>query len=71
MSQFDGESDWSKSSTMFHMDSSETQQSVQVTTCLHDLTHAMEVKVSSRIALCSSLIDDSTETFWESGDEDR
>lgn len=39
--------------------------------CLRDLTPNIEVKVSSRQAMVSSLIDNSTETFWESGDEDR
>lgn len=72
MSQFDGEVDLSKNSTMLQLDSAdEVQGAHQVTTVLHDLTQAMEVRVSSRAALCSSLIDDSTETFWESGDEDR
>ncbi|XP_033112056.1 E3 ubiquitin-protein ligase MYCBP2-like [Anneissia japonica] len=38
---------------------------------LKDLTHLVEVRVSSRVSMCSSLTDGATETFWESGDEDR
>lgn len=38
---------------------------------MRDLTPNVEVKVSSRQAMVSSLTDNSTETFWESGDEDR
>ena len=36
-----------------------------------DLTGQAEVSVSSRQAMVPSLTDSSTETFWESGDEDR
>ncbi|RXG67212.1 Transmembrane protein [Armadillidium vulgare] len=36
-----------------------------------DLTQNCDVKTSSRQAMVSSLTDSSTETFWESGDEDR
>merc|ERR1719319_19147 len=36
-----------------------------------DLTAQVEVTVSSRQAMLPSLTDSSTETFWESGDEDR
>ncbi|ELU16916.1 hypothetical protein CAPTEDRAFT_222007 [Capitella teleta] len=36
-----------------------------------DITQAVELKASSRQAMLPSLIDGSTETFWESGDEDR
>ncbi|XP_054168072.1 E3 ubiquitin-protein ligase MYCBP2-like [Oppia nitens] len=36
-----------------------------------DLTSQMEIKASSRQAMIASLNDNSTETFWESGDEDR
>ncbi len=38
---------------------------------LADVTDGVEIKVSSRSAMVSSLTDGSTETFWESGDEDR
>lgn len=36
-----------------------------------EVTASCEVKVSSRQAMIASLTDGSTETFWESGDEDR
>ena len=36
-----------------------------------DLTAAVDIKTSSRQAMINSLTDNSTETFWESGDEDR
>ncbi|KAJ8916892.1 hypothetical protein NQ315_013360 [Exocentrus adspersus] len=39
--------------------------------CLKDLTPLVEIKASSRQAMVGSLTDNSTETFWESGDEDR
>lgn len=38
---------------------------------LKDLTHDVEIKASSRQAMIGSLTDNSTETFWESGDEDK
>ncbi|BET00252.1 RING [Nesidiocoris tenuis] len=38
---------------------------------LVDLTASIEIKASSRQAMVGSLTDNSTETFWESGDEDR
>ncbi|KAK7473506.1 hypothetical protein BaRGS_00035259, partial [Batillaria attramentaria] len=38
---------------------------------LKDLTPTAEIKASSRQAMIGSLSDNSTETFWESGDEDR
>lgn len=36
-----------------------------------EVSDGIECKVSSRSAMISSLFDGSTETFWESGDEDR
>ena len=36
-----------------------------------DVTANLELKVSSRSAMIGSLNDNSTETFWESGDEYR
>ncbi|XP_056610662.1 E3 ubiquitin-protein ligase MYCBP2 isoform X7 [Triplophysa dalaica] len=42
-----------------------------VVTCLKDLTSVMDIKTSSRPAMIGSLTDGSTETFWESGDEDK
>lgn len=47
---------------------------IQVTStveCLRDLMGECEVRASSRQAMVPSLTDASTETFWESGDEDR
>ncbi|XP_055524898.1 E3 ubiquitin-protein ligase highwire isoform X3 [Wyeomyia smithii] len=38
---------------------------------LHDITDIFDLIVSSRPALANSLIDNSTETFWESDEEDR
>ncbi|XP_052124547.1 E3 ubiquitin-protein ligase MYCBP2-like [Frankliniella occidentalis] len=38
---------------------------------LKDLTPDVDIKASSRQAMVMSLTDNSTETFWESGDEDR
>ena len=40
-------------------------------TCLKDLTSVVDIKTSSRSAMIGSLTDGSTETFWESGDEDK
>ncbi|XP_032812561.2 E3 ubiquitin-protein ligase MYCBP2 isoform X3 [Petromyzon marinus] len=42
-----------------------------VVSLLRDLTSSLEIKASSRPAMTGSLTDGSTETFWESGDEDR
>lgn len=39
--------------------------------CLKELTNSVEIKASSRQAMVGSLTDGSTETFWESGEEDR
>ncbi|KAH7646731.1 e3 ubiquitin-protein ligase-like protein [Dermatophagoides farinae] len=36
-----------------------------------DLTHLFDLRTSSRHTMISSLNDNSTETFWESGNEDR
>ena len=49
---------------------SETEESTLVEGII-DLTPRMELKVSSRVAMVGSLNDNSTETFWESCDEDR
>ena len=38
---------------------------------LVDLTSECEMRTSSRQAMIASLTDYSTETFWESGEEDR
>ena len=37
---------------------------------LKDITHGVEIKTSSRPNLVGNLVDSSTETFWESGDDD-
>ncbi|XP_051563854.1 E3 ubiquitin-protein ligase MYCBP2 isoform X5 [Myxocyprinus asiaticus] len=46
-------------------------QELCVVTCLKDLTSVVDIKTSSRPAMIGSLTDSSTETFWESGDEDK
>ncbi|KAG8452232.1 hypothetical protein GDO86_004144 [Hymenochirus boettgeri] len=38
---------------------------------LKDMTSIVDIKTSSRPAMIGSLTDGSTETFWESGDEDK
>lgn len=48
----------------FHQDSPLVQS-------LKDFTSLVEIKASSRQAMVGSLTDNCTETFWESGDEDR
>ena len=40
-------------------------------TMLTEVMEGIDIKVSSRTAMVNSLTDGSTETFWESGDEDR
>ncbi|XP_043286736.1 E3 ubiquitin-protein ligase MYCBP2 isoform X2 [Venturia canescens] len=55
-------------------ESHQSTYSQQVTTCveaLKDLTTSIEIKASSRQAMIGHLTNNSTETFWESGDEDR
>merc|ERR1719266_2911970 len=49
---------------------SQTEESTLVEGII-DLTPRLELKVSSRVAMVGSLNDNSTETFWESCDEDR
>ncbi|XP_046902595.1 E3 ubiquitin-protein ligase MYCBP2 isoform X13 [Hypomesus transpacificus] len=46
-------------------------QELCLVTCLKDLTSVADIKTSSRPAMIGSLTDGSTETFWESGDEDK
>ncbi|XP_024084698.1 E3 ubiquitin-protein ligase MYCBP2 isoform X3 [Cimex lectularius] len=50
---------------------SANSQSSSFVEVLADLTSTVEIKASSRQAMVGSLTDNSTETFWESGDEDR
>lgn len=60
--------------TMSMHESHQSSHSQQVSSCvevLKDLTYGVEIKASSRQAMIGSLTDNSTETFWESGDEDR
>lgn len=55
-------------------ESHQSTYSQQITTCvesLKDLTSSIEMKASSRQAMIGHLTNNSTETFWESGDEDR
>lgn len=55
-------------------ESHQSMSSQQITGCvevLKDLTTGIKIKASSRQAMIGSLTDSSTETFWESGDEDR
>nr|CAD7431359.1 unnamed protein product [Timema monikensis] len=55
-------------------ESHQSTYSQLVTSCvetLKDLTPGVDIKASSRQAMVGSLTDSSTETFWESGDEDR
>ena len=47
------------------------QQQAGVVESLADISQSLELKVSSRPAMVVSLMDNSTETFWESGEEDR
>ncbi|XP_043461333.1 E3 ubiquitin-protein ligase MYCBP2 isoform X1 [Leptopilina heterotoma] len=52
----------------------ESHQSIQSSNfveALKDLTSDVDIKASSRQAMIGSLTDNSTETFWESGDEDK
>ncbi|XP_045068074.1 E3 ubiquitin-protein ligase MYCBP2-like isoform X1 [Coregonus clupeaformis] len=46
-------------------------QELCLVSCLKDLTSVVDIKTSSRPAMIGSLTDGSTETFWESGDEDK
>ncbi|XP_050423071.1 E3 ubiquitin-protein ligase MYCBP2 isoform X2 [Adelges cooleyi] len=42
-----------------------------IVTCLKDITENTEITASSRSAMIANLIDQSTETFWESSDDDK
>ncbi|XP_023247966.1 E3 ubiquitin-protein ligase highwire [Copidosoma floridanum] len=48
-----------------------SNQALSSVETLRDLTSSVEIKASSRLAMISNLTDGTTETFWESGDEDR
>src|SRR4051812_42170454 len=82
MSQFDGdreirdsfEGGWPAKSSVSAIDAEATAAdggAPALCTAYDDLTAFVDVRVSSRAALAPSLTDESTETFWESGDEDR
>ncbi|XP_023214467.1 E3 ubiquitin-protein ligase MYCBP2-like, partial [Centruroides sculpturatus] len=51
--------------------SADSSQVTAVVESLKDVTSLVDIKASSRQAMVNSLTDNSTETFWESGDEDR
>ena len=51
--------------------STSSVDSKSVLNTLTDVTSMFELKTSSRLAMMSCLTDRTTETFWESGDEDR
>ncbi|XP_076287336.1 MYC binding protein highwire isoform X6 [Lasioglossum baleicum] len=60
--------------TMSMHESHQSTHSQQITSSvevLKDLTPGIKIKASSRQAMIGNLTDNSTETFWESGDEDR
>lgn len=61
--------------SMISMHKSHQSNLTPTVTCtveaLRDLTSTVEIKTSSRQAMINSLTDNSTETFWESGEEDR
>lgn len=60
--------------TMSMHESHQSTHSQPISSCVEvfkDLTCGIEIKASSRQAMIGSLTDNSTETFWESGDEDR
>ncbi|KAI4471285.1 e3 ubiquitin-protein ligase mycbp2 [Holotrichia oblita] len=57
--------------TTISMHESALNQVTCLVESLKDLTQYIEIKASSRLAMIGSLTDGSTETFWESGDEDR
>ncbi|CAI9731993.1 E3 ubiquitin-protein ligase MYCBP2-like [Octopus vulgaris] len=49
----------------------ENAQSTSMLSLWKDLTASADIRASSRQSMIASLTDCSTETFWESGDEDR
>ena len=52
-------------------DVTDKPQSTAVIEHLTDVTHLADIKTSSRQAMVAGMTDGSTETFWESGDEDK
>ncbi|XP_041463247.1 E3 ubiquitin-protein ligase MYCBP2-like isoform X4 [Lytechinus variegatus] len=68
----EGDGEGSMTGSLVSMtESTVTSQSSVKVDLLRDITHSVELQVSSRAAMLPSLTDSSTETFWESGDEDR
>ncbi|XP_015122961.1 E3 ubiquitin-protein ligase MYCBP2 isoform X2 [Diachasma alloeum] len=70
LSRCEGEEDMTMSMHESHQ-STYSQQITSIVEALKDLTGGVEIKASSRQAMIGHLTDNSTETFWESGDEDR
>ncbi|XP_063987126.1 E3 ubiquitin-protein ligase MYCBP2 isoform X2 [Diachasmimorpha longicaudata] len=70
LSRCEGEEDLTMSMHESHQ-STHSQQITAIVEALKDLTGGVEIKASSRQAMIGHLTDNSTETFWESGDEDR
>lgn len=71
LSRSEEEEDTTVSMHKSHQSNLSGQQYLSTVETLRDLTPGVEIKTSSRQAMISSLTDNSTETFWESGDEDR
>ncbi|KAL1432940.1 hypothetical protein MTO96_001928 [Rhipicephalus appendiculatus] len=57
-------------SDMEHVSSHQPESPTRIEV-LRDLTPLVKLSASSRPGMANSLYDNSTETFWESGDEDR
>lgn len=70
LSKSEEEDDMSISMHESHQ-SSCSQHTTSLIQLLRDVTHLVDIKASSRQAMVGSLTDGSTETFWESGDDDR
>ncbi|XP_058807986.1 E3 ubiquitin-protein ligase MYCBP2-like [Phymastichus coffea] len=71
LSRSEEEEDAALSMHKSHQSNLSGQQFLNTVETLRDLTLGVEIKTSSRQAMITSLTDNSTETFWESGDEDR
>ncbi|KAK0177727.1 hypothetical protein PV328_001747 [Microctonus aethiopoides] len=71
LSRSEEEEDVTMSMHESHQSVYSQQQITMSVEALKDLTTGVEIKASSRQAMIGHLTDNSTETFWESGDEDR
>lgn len=71
LSRSEEEEDVTASMHESHQSVYSQQPSPSCVEALRDLTSNLEIKASSRQAMISGLTDNSTETFWESDDEDR